>query len=58
MSRPPLEVADIVRTQGRRFIENNRAWIHWGHQKVLHALVRCRTAALGGHRDRCPRCGY
>jgi hypothetical protein len=58
MSRPSLEVADIVRAQGRRFIENNRTWIHWVHQKVLHALVRCRTAALGGHRDRCPRCGY
>jgi hypothetical protein len=58
MNRPPLEVADIVRAQGRRFIENNRSWIHGIHQKVLLALVRCRTAALGGHRDQCPGCGY
>lgn len=58
MNRPPLEVADIVRAQGRRFIENNRRWIHWIHLKVLLALVRCRTAALGGHRDQCPGCGY
>jgi len=58
MTRPPLEVADIVRAQGNRFIENNRDWIHWTHLKVLRAIARCRTAALGGHLDECPRCGY
>jgi hypothetical protein len=58
MTRPLLEVADIVRAQGNRFLENNRRWIHWTHRKVLRAIARCRTAALGGHRDQCPRCGY
>lgn len=58
MTRPLLEVADIVRAQGNRFIENHCRWIHWTHRKVLRAIARCRTAALGGHRDRCPRCGY
>ena len=58
MTRPLLEVADIVRAQGNRFIENNCRWIHWAHRKVLLAIARCRTAALGGHRDQCPRCGY
>jgi len=58
MNRPPLEVADIVRAQGNRFIESHCRWIHWTHRKVLHAIARCRTAALGGHRDLCPRCGY
>lgn len=58
MNRPPLEVADIIRAQGNRFIENNRSWLHWKHLSVLHAIARCRTAALGGHRDHCPRCGY
>jgi Putative transposase/Transposase zinc-binding domain len=58
MTRPPLEVADIVRAQGNHFIENHCRWIHWTHRKVLHAIARCRTAALGGHRDLCPRCGY
>lgn len=58
MTRPPLEVADIVRAQGNRFIENHCRWIHWTHRKVLRAIARCRTAALGGHRDLCPRCGY
>ena len=58
MTRPLLEVADIVRAQGNRFIENHCRWIHWTHRKVLRAIARCRTAALGGHRDQCPRCGY
>ena len=58
MTRPPLEVADIVRAQGNRFIHNSCRWIHWSHRKVLQAIACCRTAALGGHRDQCPRCGY
>jgi hypothetical protein len=58
MTRPPLEVADIVRAQGNRFIRTSCRWIHWSHRKVLLAIARCRTAALGGHRDQCPHCGY
>src|SRR5215831_14421034 len=58
MSRSTLEVADIIRAQGKRFIENNRSWLRWPHLKVLQAIERCRTAALGGHRDRCDRCGH
>lgn len=58
MNRPPLEVADIVRAQGNHFIRTSCRWIHWSHRKVLLAIARCRTAALGGHRDQCPRCGY
>ena len=58
MSRPRLEVADVVRSAGRAFIERNRAWIRWTHLKVLRAIARCRTAALGGHIDECTRCGH
>ena len=58
MTRPLLEVADIIRAQGNRFIENHCRWMHWTHRKVLRAIASCRTAALGGHRDQCPRCGY
>jgi hypothetical protein len=32
--------------------------MNWQHQKVLLAILRCRTAALGGHRDRCTNCGH
>ncbi len=58
MSRPPLEVADLIRSAGAAFIERNRQWIRWQHVKVLLAIRRCRTAALGGHVDQCTRCGH
>jgi Transposase zinc-binding domain len=51
-------MADIVRWAGQGFIERSRRWITWQHQKVLLAITRCRTAALGGHRDRCSACGH
>ena len=58
MMRPPLEVADIIRAAGKDFIEKHRSWLTKLHLKVLSAIERCRTASLGGHRDRCPRCGH
>ena len=58
MNRPPLEVADIVRCAGQSFIERSRKWINGQHEKVLLAITRCRTAALGGHRDQCSDCGH
>ena len=58
MSRPPLEVADLIRSAGAGFIERNRQWLSWKHIKVLLAIARCRTVALGGHLDQCTRCGH
>ena len=58
MDRPPLEVAHLVRAAGDAFIERSRKWITWKHVKVLLAIARCRTAALGGHLDECTRCGH
>ena len=58
MSRPPLEVADLIRSAGTAFFERNRHWLSWKHVKVLLAIRRCRTAALGGHLDQCTRCGH
>jgi len=58
MNRPPLEVADLIRAAGAAFLERNRHWLGWQHLKVLLALARCRTAALGGHLDQCTRCGH
>src|SRR5213594_2554588 len=58
MTRPPLEVADLVRTVGTSCIERNRQWLRWTHLKVLLAIARCRTSALGGHIDECTRCGH
>jgi hypothetical protein len=58
MHRPPLEVADLIRDAGAAVIERNRHWLRWKHVKVLLAIARCRTAALGGHLDECTRCGH
>jgi hypothetical protein len=58
VTRPPWEVADIIRIAGSRFRERYRASLTWPQVKVLLAIARCRTAALGGHLDHCTRCGY
>jgi hypothetical protein len=58
LTPPALEIADLIRTAGAAFVERNRQWIRWKHIKVLLAIARCRTAALGGHVDECTRCGY
>jgi hypothetical protein len=58
MTRPTLEVADILRASGNSFWERQGSHLAWQHRKVMDAIVRCRTAALGGHRDQCLRCGH
>src|SRR5215510_9905281 len=58
MTRPTLEVADILRAQGQRFLNRYRASLDFQQLKALRAIQRCRTAVLGGHRDACPSCGY
>lgn len=58
MERPSLEVADIIRAAGEKFIEHSRRWLTGQHLKVLRAIVNCRTGALGGHLDRCTCCGH
>jgi hypothetical protein len=44
-------VADIVRAASNSFWDKHKSHLAWPHQKVLDAIARCRTAALGGHRD-------
>jgi hypothetical protein len=57
MSRPAVEVADVLRAQGEHFLEQH-PWLSVQQRTVLRALQRCRTAALGGHLDRCDTCGH
>jgi hypothetical protein len=57
VSRPTVEVADIFRAQGNNFIDRHHNRMRFQQLKVMQAIVRCRTAALGGHIDRCLRCG-
>jgi len=58
MSRPTVEVADLLRTQGDRFVRENRSWLSYQQLKVLRAIQRCRTPALGGHLDHCSGCDH
>jgi len=57
MNRPAVEVADILRAQGNSFIDRHRGRLGFQKIKVMRAILRCRTAALGGHVDKCLRCG-
>jgi Transposase zinc-binding domain len=56
MTRPTFEVADILRVQGDRFLDRYRSSFGFQQLKAFRAILRCRTAALGGHRDACPSC--
>ncbi|HXM93665.1 MAG TPA: IS91 family transposase [Candidatus Dormibacteraeota bacterium] len=57
MSRPAVEVADLLHKQGDRFIDQS-PWLNYQQLSVLRAIARCRTAALGGHIDQCSQCGH
>jgi hypothetical protein len=54
--RPRFEVADVVRSH----IDEYRSAHHpsAAHERVLHKIAACRTAALGGHLDLCEDCGH
>ena len=58
MPLPKLEVADIFRASGAAYRAANRGHISLGQLKVMSAIERCRTAALGGHAARCEDCGH
>jgi hypothetical protein len=58
MSRPAIEVADIVRVRGRQFLERFKAIFSYQALKAFRAVERCRTRALGGHKDKCADCRY
>lgn len=58
MTRPATEVADIVRRKGRQFLDRYESSVSYQQLKAFRAVERCRTAALGGHRDKCVGCHY
>jgi hypothetical protein len=58
MSRPALELADILRAQGSRFLERYQSSISYQQLKAYRAVLACRTASLGGHLDVCSACGF
>ena len=60
MTHSALEVADILRDHGPAWRTANRGHVSLEQMKVMSAIERCRTAALGGHVARCENegCGY
>jgi hypothetical protein len=58
VARPALEVADIFRDHGAAWRDANRGHVSLGQLKVMSAIERCRTAALGGHVARCEDCSH
>jgi Putative transposase/Transposase zinc-binding domain len=58
VSRPALEVADIFRSHGPAWRKANAGHVSLDQLKVMSAIERCRTAALGGHVTRCEDCAY
>jgi predicted Zn-ribbon and HTH transcriptional regulator len=58
VSRPALEVADIFRDHGPTWRQVHAGHVSLDQLKVMSAIERCRTAALGGHVARCEDCAY
>ncbi len=58
MARPSLEVADIFRAHGPAWRRAQAGHLSLGQLKVMSAIERCRSAALGGHVLRCQDCGH
>jgi len=58
LSRPAVEVADIFRHRGPAWRASHAGHVSLGQLKVMSAIERCRTAALGGHVERCEACAH
>ena len=58
MSRPQLEVADVVRLYGDVFRERYGSTLCGEQLRALRAIELCYSAVLGGHKTRCDHCGH
>lgn len=58
MDRPKLEVADVFRRYGEAYRDEHGASMSTQQRRVMRAIEVCRTAALGGHLERCDQCGH
>src|SRR5450631_429258 len=58
MSKPKLEVADIFRRHGEAWRTANAGHVSLAQRRVMTAIEICRTAALGGHVERCEDCAH
>jgi hypothetical protein len=58
VSRPKLEVADVFHHHGAAWRKANAGHVSLGQLQVMSAIEHCRSAALGGHVERCQDCGH
>jgi hypothetical protein len=58
VSRPRLEVADVFHHHGAAWREANAGHLSLAQLQVMSAIEHCRSAALGGHVERCQDCGH
>jgi len=58
VGRSPLEVADVFRRYGESYRRRHEASMSFEQRRVMRAIERCRTPALGGHVDQCDQCGH
>ena len=58
MGRASLEVADIFHRYGAGWRQSHAGHVSLGQLKVMAAIESCRTAALGGHVERCEDCDH
>jgi hypothetical protein len=58
VSRPRLEVADVFHRHGAAWRKANAGHVSLHQLKVMSAIEQCRSAALGGHVERCEECGH
>lgn len=58
MERPKLEVAEVFRRYGSAYRQKHAGSLSRGQRRVMSAIERCRTAALGGHLEQCDACGH
>ena len=54
MTRPPLEVADILRAQSDHFLDRYRSSFDFQQLKAFRALHAAAPLRSGGHLDACP----
>jgi len=55
--RPAFELADVFRRHGEGYERANAGHLGRVERRVIGAITDCRTAALGGHVERCDDCG-
>jgi len=56
-ARPAFELADVFRRYGEASIQASAGHLGRVERRVIGAITACRTAALGGHVERCDDCG-